>query len=100
MAALLANPFELAVQLIIAWYAARKAATLLDASNRMMAVSVAVIAAVLGPALADDVVAAQLAGLGENTEGAGGLAMQAWALCAPLGFALIGVLGWCSYERS
>ena len=103
MAGLLADPAGFAVSFIVALLAAWKAAALFEARSKGMAIAVGASAGLAGPLIAGDLMTAGLkyfAGAGDGGDAFELLAPELFSFVSPLGFALIGALAWCSWERS
>ena len=103
MAGLLADPAGFAVSIMVALLAAWKSAALFGARNNGMAFAVGTAAGLAGPLIAGDLMTAGLkyfAGAGDGGDAFELLAPELFSFISPLGFALLGALAWCSWERS
>ncbi|MFM9938914.1 MAG: hypothetical protein ACKVP7_05395 [Hyphomicrobiaceae bacterium] len=80
-----------------------KAADLLEADNALMACLFGAAFALVGPFVVGDLITEVLAGApdpGDGVKSLSGFAPKIAAFGARFGFALVGVLCWCGFERA
>lgn len=103
MITLLTGPMGPVIAIALAGIAAWKAAEMLEANNVLVAATVGLVFALIGPWLAADLIMSAFADLAPEADTDSEL-----AICAPhigfglsrAAFALLGVLAWCGFERT